>query len=308
MCCLFGIHDYGHSLTQKQKNRLLSILGTACEARGTDATGIAYNAEDKLCIYKRPRPARWMRFQVPPTADVIMGHTRMTTQGNERKNHNNHPFPGYVKERQFALAHNGVLYNDLQLRKEYRLPATKIETDSYIAIQLIEDCGELNFGSMQYMAEKLEGSYTFTVLSDKDELYFIKGDNPMCLYHYPDRGLYVYASTEEILRTALQRLPFSLGTPVRVDLTCGDILQIDRHGHQDRSTFDTSKLFRRMYEPWMDFSFRSVVSSVSTDVKGSYLDDLKSIAMYYGLYPEDIDSLINDGLDPMEIEEMLYCG
>ena len=307
MCCLFGIHDYGRSLTQKQKNRLLSILGTACEARGTDATGIAYNAGDKLCIYKRPRPAHWMRFRVPPNADVIMGHTRMTTQGNERKNHNNHPFPGCVKDRQFALAHNGVLYNDLQLRKEYKLPATKIETDSYIATQLIESCGEMNFGSMQYMAEKLEGSYTFTVLSDKDELYFIKGDNPMCLYHYPERGLYVYASTEGILRTALQQLPFSLGTSVRVNLTCGEILQIDKHGHQDRSSFDTSKLFHRMYEPWMDFGFHSSVNSVDSGVKGNYLDDLKSIAMYSGFYPEEIDRLIADGFTTDDIEEMLYC-
>ena len=218
MCCLFGIHDYGHSLTQKQKNRLLSILGTACEARGTDATGISYNAGDKLCIYKRPRPARWMRFQVPMGADVIMGHTRMTTQGNERRNHNNHPFPGYARDGQFALAHNGVLYNDLRLRKEYKLPETKIETDSYIAAQLIENSGELNFTSLQHMAEKLEGSFTITVLSDKDELYFIKGDNPMCLYHYPEQGLYIYASTEEILRNALQRLPFPFGTPMRVDI------------------------------------------------------------------------------------------
>lgn len=308
MCCLFGIHDYGHSLTQKQKNRLLSILGTACEARGTDATGIAYNAGDKLCIYKRPRPARWMRFQVPTTADVVMGHTRMTTQGNERKNHNNHPFPGCVKGGQFALAHNGVLYNDLFLRKQYKLPATKIETDSYIATQLIEDSGELNFGSLQNMAEKLEGSFTFTVLSDRDELYFIKGDNPMCLYHYPDRGMYVYASTEEILRTALQRLSFDLGAPVRVELTCGDILQIDKHGHQDRSSFDTSKLFHRMYQPWMDFGIHSAVSNVSGGVKDSYVDDLKSVAIFYGLYPEDIDALIEDGVSPTEIEEMLYCG
>lgn len=307
MCCLFGIHDYGHSLTQKQKNRLLSILGTACEARGTDATGIAYNSGDKLCIYKRPRPARWMRFQVPADVDVIMGHTRMTTQGNERKNQNNHPFPGHVKDSQFALAHNGVLYNDLQLRRQYKLPATKIETDSYIAAQLIENSGELNLGSLQYMAEKLEGSFTITVLSDKDDLYFIKGDNPLCLYHYPERGLYVYASTEDILRTALRRLPFALGTPLRVDLTCGDILRIDKQGHQDRSIFDTRKLFHRMYEPWMDFGFQSAVSSVGTGVKSSYLDDLKSIAMYYGLYPEDVDELIEDGMDPLEIEELLYC-
>ena len=91
MCCLFGIHDYGNSLTQKQKNRLLNILSVACEARGTDATGISYNAGEKICIYKRPCPAHWMRFQVPPEASIIMGHTRMTTQGNANKNHSEIP-------------------------------------------------------------------------------------------------------------------------------------------------------------------------------------------------------------------------
>ena len=305
MCCLFGIHDYGRSLTQKQKNRLLSILGTACEARGTDATGIAYNSGDKLCIYKRPRPARWMRFQVPTDANVVMGHTRMTTQGNERKNQNNHPFPGIVKDCHFALAHNGVLYNDRLLRRQYKLPSTKIETDSYIATQLIEDKGELTFDSLQTMAEKLEGSFTFTVLSDKDELYFIKGDNPMCLYHYPERGLYVYASTEEILRKALRQMPFNLGTPVRVELACGSILQIDRYGQQSRGSFDISRLFPRMYDPWMDWGFQSYVNA---GAKSSYLDDLKSIAVFHGFAPEEIDRLIADGFTTEDIEEMLYGG
>ena len=309
MCCLFGIHDYSHSLTQKQKNRLLSILGTACEARGTDATGISYNAGDKLCIYKRPRPARWMRFQVPAEADVIMGHTRMTTQGNEHKNHNNHPFPGYVRDGQFALAHNGVLYNDLRLRKQYKLPATKIETDSYIATQLIENTEELNFSSLQHMAEKLEGSFTITVLSDCDDLYFIKGDNPMCLYHYPERGLYVYASTEEILRTALRQLPFELGTPVKVELFCGDILRIDKDGHQERSTFDTNNLFPYLYKPWMDFTFQSASGGgTAKSIQDNYLEDLKAVAMCYGIYPAEIDKLLADGFTTDEIEELLYCG
>ena len=39
-----------------------------------------------------------------------------------------------------------------------------------------------------------------------------------------------------------------------------------------------------------------------------YVEDLKAVAQFYGLYPEDIDALIEDGMDPMEIEEMLYCG
>lgn len=92
MCCLFGLLDYGHTLTEKQTNRIISTLAAECEARGTDATGIAYNSGGKLCVYKRPLPAHRMRFRIPTDARLIMGHTRMTTQGSEKKNYNNHPF------------------------------------------------------------------------------------------------------------------------------------------------------------------------------------------------------------------------
>ena len=82
MCCLFGFADYGHKLTLKQRNRLLSILATACEARGTDATGTSYNAGNRLKVFKRPLPAHLMWYRVPMEATVVMGHTRMTTQGS----------------------------------------------------------------------------------------------------------------------------------------------------------------------------------------------------------------------------------
>ena len=50
MCCLFGLLDYGHSLTAAQKNHILAVLSTVCEARGTDATGIAYNTDNGLSL------------------------------------------------------------------------------------------------------------------------------------------------------------------------------------------------------------------------------------------------------------------
>lgn len=50
MCCLFGFYDYGHSLSAKQKSRLVSALSVAAEARGTDATGIAYLANSHLSM------------------------------------------------------------------------------------------------------------------------------------------------------------------------------------------------------------------------------------------------------------------
>lgn len=61
--------------------------------------------------------------------------------------------------RAFALAHNGVLYNDKALRRSLHLPGTKIETDSYAAVQLIERQKALSFSSLRSMAESVEGSF-----------------------------------------------------------------------------------------------------------------------------------------------------
>lgn len=112
MCCLFGFVDYAGSLSVKQKCRLIRELSIAAEVRGTDATGIAYNTSRGLQIYKRPLAAHRLHLRIPAEAHVVMGHTRMTTQGSAKKNYNNHPFFGCVKGKRFALAHNGVLWND----------------------------------------------------------------------------------------------------------------------------------------------------------------------------------------------------
>lgn len=106
MCCLFGFVDYTGALSVNQKNRLIRKLSIAAEARGTDATGIAYNSSRGLQIYKRPLAAHRLHLKIPAEAHVVMGHTRMTTQGSAKKNYNNHPFFGRVKGKAFALAHN----------------------------------------------------------------------------------------------------------------------------------------------------------------------------------------------------------
>lgn len=174
MCCLFGIYDYGHSLTAAQKKRLVSALAVASEDRGTDATGIAYNHNGHLTVYKRPYPAHLMRFKLPDDALCVMGHTRMTTQGDEKHNYNNHPFEGTAGI-PFALAHNGVLYNDLTLRKDKKLPRTRIETDSYVAVQLLAQQDDLSFRSIRSAVEPLRGTLTLSVLDSRDNLYIIKG-------------------------------------------------------------------------------------------------------------------------------------
>ena len=138
MCSLFGLIDFKECLSTHTKNKILNTLARECQVRGTDATGIAYNFNDRLRIYKRPIPARKMKIHIPHGVHVVMGHTRMTTQGNAQFNQNNHPFLGHVDGNSFALAHNGVLWNDKELRMEENLPLTSVETDSYVAVQLLE--------------------------------------------------------------------------------------------------------------------------------------------------------------------------
>ena len=118
MCSLFGLIDFKECLSTHTKNKILNTLARECQVRGTDATGIAYNFNDRLRIYKRPLPARKMKIHIPHGVNVVMGHTRMTTQGNAQFNQNNHPFLGRVGGNSFALAHNGVLWNDKELRME----------------------------------------------------------------------------------------------------------------------------------------------------------------------------------------------
>ena len=315
MCCLFGIMDYKQSLGKKQLNRILNVLAIACEARGTDATGIAYNNDGRLRIYKRPFPAHRMHFKVPEGISAVMGHTRMTTQGSEKQNYNNHPFYGNAGV-PFALAHNGVIYNDEIIRRSENLPSTHIRTDSYIGVQLVESTGELSFDSLRYMAEQLEGSFTITVIDNASNLYIVKGDNPMCLYHYPKAGIYIYASTEEILQSALKKLKLNLGEPKRVSTVCGEIMRIDASGERTVEEFNADKLcYDYGFYPYY-FGRRPVPHSAPststpkrmTAEERDYIEELKTVAHYFGYGDDYIDLLLSEGYDVEDIEEALYCA
>ena len=303
MCCLFGLIDSWGQFSAKEKSRILSVLATECKERGTDATGIAYCSHRHLSIYKRPVAAHRMRFRIPADSRVIMGHTRMTTQGDARRNRNNHPFLGYVENKPFALAHNGVLWNDGILRRTKHLPKTRIETDSYVAVQLIEQKNALDFSSLKDMAETVEGSFSFAVLDEQDALWIVKGDYPLTIVHFPAVGVYVYASTAEILNKALARCGNWLGREERVDIAMGDIVKIDSNGRITRGTFDASKFYRSSWGYWDTPLYPRLPHS-----EEEHLSLLKSVAKAFGFTGEMIDRLLDQGFTTDDIEEILYEG
>ena len=159
---------------------------------------------------------------------------------------------------------------------------------------------KLNFSTIRTAAEALEGTLTLTILDGRDNLYIIKGNNPLTLYHFPRLGLYVYASTEAILKKGLKKGFPHADRPVEVVMKEGDILRIDRHGRYTVEQFDTCNLWNGT------MSFRWPHWDVYAE-DTEYVRDLKSVAPAYGYTPYDVDAFLHYGMCPEEIEELM-CG
>ena len=292
MCALFGWLDYKGIIPKKLLKKLTQALANAAEERGTDAAGISYIKDGKVTIYKRPRAAHLIRFNAPDDTKAIMGHTRMATQGDKKHNYNNHPFLGKA-DKEFAFGHNGVLWNDRVLRKDKLIPDTHIETDSYAACQLIETQNKLDFGSLKYMAETVEGNFTFTILDDENSLYIVKGSNPMCLLHFEALGIYIYASTESIMKNALKKVGFHKFDAEKVEVVEGDILKIDENGIVSRAEFEYLTASSRF--GWYN----------SADYYPIHEELLLAYCGCYGVDSSDVELLLDYGYTPDEVEDML---
>ena len=298
MCSLFGMIDFNKKLNVFERHNIIRTLSKECEVRGTDATGISYVCHDGLHVYKKAVKASKFNFFLPYESRVVIGHTRMTTKGKESNNYNNHPFFGSTSKGRFALAHNGVIYNDKIIRAELKLPETFIETDSYIAVQLLEHYGEISFNSIAKMAETVSGSFCFSILTDKNEVYLVKGSNPLAIYDCG--GYYLYASTSDILDKTLKKLNISKKKLINIE--SGEILKISADGTIQRSQFD----FMDDYFSYKYKNYYSDFDCYDDIVDDEELEELVMFANWFGIEEEDIMLLLDMGYYTMDIEELLY--
>ena len=334
MCCLFGFYNYsGRAI--KGLDKLTNMLAHEATERGTDATGISYNKNNRLITYKRPESAFKMNFQGVEDVRCVIGHTRHATQGRKQDNCNNHPFIGNCQNNVFALAHNGVLFNDTALHTTYKLPYTRIQTDSYIAVQLLEHFKTLNNQNIKKMCELLRGSYCFSILDNDDVLYLVKGDNPLHLIHFPKRKLYVYASTDDILFRALidtmlfddiqnnefEMITFEAETILQI-LPNGDIISsefVQDYGYsysygRSSNWYDYGWYDDDEWEDLTEIAAKSKKTTKTTkttynadvDVDLEYLEQVKAYARYAGYEDDDVDYLLASGCTLDEVAEM-FC-
>ena len=139
--------------------------------------------------------------------------------------------------------------------------------------------------------------------ADRDNIHLVKGDSPLTIFHFPSKSVYVYASTLSILWKALVDTELfyelQMGEYEEVSISDGEILEITAEGELEREKFNYDVTSSYGLDWRRGFSYADYMD-------GDYEDELKSVAPYFGYDEDDIETLLNDGYMPEEIEEMLY--
>ncbi len=238
MCGIFGIVYYEDG-KEINSSSLMEVLAKKSDHRGGDATGFAWNRKNKIKISKSPGDAKVFKYSSLYNAKCMMGHVRYATQGKAAKNENNHPFIGRTLEGMpFALAHNGILFNPL-------IEKSSIETDTYLAVQLLEKCDTIDFKSIAESCEKIEGSFLFTIL-DKTGIYLAKNTSPCIVAHFPGLKLWIYASEKAIINNTIKEFEnFEGEKALYTEMGEGDIFHISTKGDLTKACFEPNYTYTK---------------------------------------------------------------
>jgi glucosamine 6-phosphate synthetase-like amidotransferase/phosphosugar isomerase protein len=178
------------------------------EHRGNDASGVALSQDDGSVQVCKSDDAPW-RFvstkgykdfieeNLKPTTWGAIVHARLASQGNPRKNENNHPmFSGAC-----AVIHNGVISNDDTLFKDLKLKRSA-ETDSDIIRAIIDEHG---FSEKAYKnLNKICGSVAAAVFHPefKHRILLLRSGSPMSLAS--TENMFVFASEQDTIYKAMK--------------------------------------------------------------------------------------------------------
>ncbi len=149
------------------------------EYRGYDSAGIATINQNTIRTYKKKGRVANLTSTLLP-GKIGIAHTRWATHGKP-EDKNAHPF---VDEKgEFAIVHNGIIENHLELKEELRKEGITFssDTDSEVIVHLISQnyTGNLQQAVIKTLP-RLMGAYAFCVIKkDKDEIIGARNGSPL---------------------------------------------------------------------------------------------------------------------------------
>lgn len=237
MCGILGISfQNGTTFTNPTLARyMLRELFQEVELRGYDATGVAFVNRSEITVFKGPIAGssfvgtkefnmynrEYFTLNGPDSTISVLGHCRAKTKGSPMNNDNNHP----IVTDNIVGVHNGVISNDDELFRQFsRLNENfvrRARVDSEIIFRLIDYFSVIHntntAGAIRQMSKLVEGSYACAMVEKRNPflLWLFRGVNPMVIYHYPKKGVVVYASGESYINNATEGMGLEeeLGDP-----------------------------------------------------------------------------------------------
>lgn len=162
------------------------------EYRGYDSSGVAFIKDGFLKVYKRVGRIKELDKVCPKEeSSIAIAHTRWATHGGVTET-NAHPH--LDTNANYAIVHNGVIENYLELKNLMPDFTPKGETDTEVLIEYIaRNMKNHDLASFIEALEAVKGSYAILVLDKKTKnLYFAKKGCPLLMSVKKDE--YLFAS------------------------------------------------------------------------------------------------------------------
>lgn len=226
MCGVFGlVVERGAGVNPRVVGSLVRTLYRVSESRGKEAAGLSLHVggTDGIATYKAA--VRGRRLLAAPDARtilgrasagiatgqrvVLIGHTRMVTNGDPSDNGNNQPVLGD----RVAVLHNGIITNEQLLRVHHPDLPHHHEVDTEVAVRLIERAlaaGQPLDAAFAATATAIAGANTLAVLDGRNgdlALGTANGSLHLSTIEGSDgASMLLLASEEPILRRAIRTL------------------------------------------------------------------------------------------------------
>ena len=177
------------------------------EYRGYDSAGICVANDGVLQVVKSKGRLQTLKEKTQEGALLPgctgIGHTRWATHG-EPNDINSHP---HLSENgKFALVHNGIIENYMELREFLEDKGVKFtsETDTEVVAQLLEYCyGEVGTArdALYMVLHRIEGAYALGIIQadDPDTIYAARKDAPL-LIGYGDGCNYIASDVTALVK------------------------------------------------------------------------------------------------------------
>ncbi len=194
---------------QKQAYPLLVAGLEKLEYRGYDSAGIAIPNNNNISIYKKKGRVEILKSSSLP-GSIGIGHSRWATHGPP-SDKNAHPF--ISQNHQFAIVHNGIIENYLELKEQLRTNHNinfTSDTDSEVIAHLIEihydnlsnntQPNSTNNSSIFKQAilntiKQLLGAYAFCVINkESNEIIGARNGSPLVIGIGKENNEHFFAS------------------------------------------------------------------------------------------------------------------